>query len=1044
MEAIKKRFGGNKKTKKVQKSLLKQQYENFSGSSSESLDQTHDRLQKLISQMEILGELLSQEDINLKFLRSLPSEWRTHTLIWRNKADLEDQSLDDLFNNLKIYEAKVKSSSSTSHTTQNISFVSSQNTNSTNESSNSPQLDNDDLKQIDTDDLEEIDLKWQMAMLTMRAKRFLQRTERNLGANGTTFIGFNISKIECYNCHRRCHFARECRSPRDTRNKDTQRRNVSMETSTSNALVSQCDGVGYDNQMFTSTVFDCDELNSSESDESVSTSPMHDRYKSGEGYHAVPPPYTRTFMPPKPDLVFHDAPTTSETVPNVFHVEPNTPKPNKDLSQSNRPSAPIIKDYVFDSKNKSKVEHPTQAENLRQDIPKSRGHKHSWNRKACFVCKSLNHLIKDCDYYEKQMVQKPDKGVIDSGCSRHMTRNISYLSDFEEINGGYVAFGGNPKGGKITCKGDLTCLFVNATLDESNLWHRRLGHIDFKTMNKLVKGNGPTWLFDIDTLTQSMNYQPVAAGNQPNHHACIQENLDAGSKDHQNTDADSAFDDKENESEFHVSPSSSDKPKKHDEIAKREAKGKSPVDFAPVTAVGPNSTNSTNSFNADGSSDNVVSPNFEIDEKSLFVDPSQYPDDLDMPALEDIIYSDDEEDVGVKADFSNLETTPQIRSMTRMVKEQGGLTQINDEDFHTCMFACFLSQEEPKKVHQALKDPSWIEAMQDELLQFKMQKVWVLVDLRKGKRATCSKWVFKNKKDERGIVIRNKARLIAQGHTQEEGIDYEEVFAPVARIEAIWLFLAYASFMGFMVYVDDIIFGSTNKELCKAFEKLMKDKFQMSLMGELTFFLGLQVKQKDDGIFISQDKYVVEILRKFGLTDGKSASTPIDTEKPLLKDPDDEDVDVHIYRSMIGSLMYLTSSRPDIMFAVCACAHFQVTPKVSHLHAVKRIFRKSTAGGCQFLGCRLISWQCKKQTVVATSSTEAEYVAAARCRAQVLWIQNQLLDYEPSEIVWKKELCNSVQLIGNVGTAVEFKQLASGKVLAWCRLAVKKSPTDTT
>nr|GFA92001.1 hypothetical protein [Tanacetum cinerariifolium] len=141
------------------------------------------------------------------------------------------------------------------------------------------------------------------------------------------------------------------------------------------------------------------------------------------------------------------------------------------------------------------------------------------------------------------------------------------------------------------------------------------------------------------------------------------------------------------------------------------------------------------------------------------------------------------------------------------------------------------------------------------------------------------------------------------------------------------------------IYVDDIIFGSTNKDLCKAFEKLMKDKFQMSSMGELTFFLGLQVKQKQDGIFISHDKYVAEILRKFGLTDGKSASTPIDTEKPLLKDLHGEDLDVHTYRSMISSLMYLISSRPDIMFAVCACAHFQVTPKALHLHVVKRIFR---------------------------------------------------------------------------------------------------------
>ncbi|GJU62102.1 putative ribonuclease H-like domain-containing protein [Tanacetum coccineum] len=391
-----------------------------------------------------------------------------------------------------------------------------------------------------------------------------------------------------------------------------------------------------------------------------------------------------------------------------------------------------------------------------------------------------------------------------------------------------------------------------------------------------------------------------------------------------------------------------------------------------------------------------------------------------------------------------------------------------------------------------------------------------MVDLLLGKRAIGTKWVYRNKKDKRGIMVRNKARLVAQGYTQEEGIDYDEVFAPVARIEAIRLFLAYASFKDFVVYqmdvksaflygkieeevyvcqplgfedpefpdkvykvekalyglhqaprawyetlstylldnrfqrgqidktlfikrvksdillvqvyVDDIIFGSTKKKLCTEFEKLMHKKFQMSSMGELTFFLGLQVTQKDDGIFISQDKYVDEILKKFGFSTVKITSTPMETSKPLLKDSEAEDVNVHLYRTMIGSLMYLTSLRPDIMFAVCACARFQVTPKVLHLHAVKRIFRylkgqpklglwypkdspfdleaysdsdyagasldrKSTTGGCQFLGSRLISWQCKKQTIVSNSTTKAEYVAAASCCIKVLWIQNQMLDY---------------------------------------------------
>ncbi|GJU01522.1 putative ribonuclease H-like domain-containing protein [Tanacetum coccineum] len=296
--------------------------------------------------------------------------------------------------------------------------------------------------------------------------------------------------------------------------------------------------------------------------------------------------------------------------------------------------------------------------------------------------------------------------------------------------------------------------------------------------------------------------------------------------------------------------------------------------------------------------------------------------------------------------------------------------------------------------------------MQEELLQFKLQQVWTLVGLPHGKRAIGTKWVYRNKKDKRGIVIRNKARLVAQGHTQEEGIDYDEVFAPVPRIEAIRLFLVYASYKDFVVYqmdvksaflygkiekevyvcqppgfedpnfpdrvyVDDMIFGSTKKKLCTEFEKMMHKNFQMSSMGELTFFLGLQVKQKEDGIFISQDKYVTEILKKFSFSDVKTASTPMETHKPLLKDADGEDIDECMYRSMIGSLMYLTSSRPDIMFTVCVCARFQVNPKVLHLHAVKRIFRYLK--GQPKLGL----WYPKDSPFDLVAYTDSDYAGAS-------------------------------------------------------------------
>nr|GEW92510.1 putative ribonuclease H-like domain-containing protein [Tanacetum cinerariifolium] len=557
-------------------------------------------------------------------------------------------------------------------------------------------------------------------------------------------------------------------------------------------------------------------------------------------------------------------------------------------------------------------------------------------------------------------------------------------------------------------------------------------------------GSRPTWLFDIDTLTKSMNYQLVVVGNQLNSSAGIQEHFDAGVRNLREEFEEFSF----------------------------NSTNKVNAASTPVTAVELNSTNSTNNFSAAGPSSNAVSSNFEIGGKSLFVDPSQYPDNLAMPALEEITYLDEDENVGAKADFSNLETNitvspilttrvhkdhpvtqmigdlslaPQTRSMTRMVKEQGGLTQINNDDFYTCMFTCFPSQEEPKR---------------------------------------------------------------------EEAIDYEEVFAPVARIKAIRLFLAYASFMGLMVYqmdvkspflygtieekvyvcqppgfkdpdypdkvykvvkplyglhqaprawyetlanyivdngfqrgkinqtlfikkqkgnillvqvyVDNIIFGSTNKDLCKAFEKLMKDKFQMSSICELTFFLGLQVKQKQDGIFICQDKYVAKILTKFGLTDGKSASTPIDTKKPLRKDPDGEDVDVHTYKSMIGSLMYLTLSRPNIMFAVCACVRFHVTPKASHLHAVKQIF--SYLKGKPHLGLwypkdspfNLVAYSNSDYTIVATSSTDAKYVAAASCCAQVLWVQNQLLDYGTPSIGFMRPFGCHVTILNNLDPLGKF------------------------
>nr|GEW12796.1 ribonuclease H-like domain-containing protein [Tanacetum cinerariifolium] len=880
-----------------------------------------------------------------------------------------------------------------------------------------------------------------MAMLIIRARRFLQRKWRNLGANGTTSIGFDMSKVECYKCHRRGHFVREYTSPKDTRRNvpvETQKRNVLVETSTSNALVSQCDGVrsydwsfqaeeehtnyalmaftsssssssdnkvascskactkayvtlqsyydkltnnlrksqfdvlsyktglefvearrlvyqqnetifkedikllkldvelrdnalvafrnkfetseqerdelrlklekfqtssknlsqllanqnndktglGYDNPVFTSSMFDCDEMFSSESDVSMPASPVYDMYQSRKGYHAVPPPYTGTFMPPKPDLA-----EPTHNAPSFVHPPEHVKTP--------RPSV-------------KPVEHPILADHLRKDIPKhvvptlvltksrlvpltaarpvtsvipqpyvtrprpaknivTKSHsppKRTIHHRPSPIPSNFPHkvtTVKAPNGNPQQALK--DKGVIDSGCSRHMIRNVSYLSEFEALNEGYVSFGKNPKGGKITGKGKTRL----GKLDFDDVYFvKELKFNLFSVLQMCDKKNSVLFTdteyivvsSDFKLLDESHNRVLVTKphnkipyelllGRTPSigfmrPFGCpvtILNTLDPIGKFDGKADEgflvgysvsikEHEFEVKQSESEVHVSLSSSAMTKKHNDKTKREANGKNPVELStrgrnlceefedfsnkstnevnaastPVTAVEPNSTNSTNTL--------VLLADFSNLETNITISP--------------ILTTRVHKDHPISQIISDLSSAPLTRSITRMVIDQGGLTQINNDDFHTYMFAFFLSQEEPKRVHQALKDPSWIEAMLEELLQFKMQKVWVLVDLPKGKRA-----------------------------------------------------------------------------------------------------IGLQVKQKPDGIFISQDKYVAEILRKFGLTDRKSASTPIDTEKPLLKDPDGEDVDVYTYR-------------------------------------------KSTTGGCQFLGCRLISWECKKQTVVATSSTEAK------------------------------------------------------------------------
>nr|GEY29403.1 retrotransposon protein, putative, unclassified [Tanacetum cinerariifolium] len=271
--------------------------------------------------------------------------------------------------------------------------------------------------------------------------------------------------------------------------------------------------------------------------------------------------------------------------------------------------------------------------------------------------------------------------------------------------------------------------------------------------------------------------------------------------------------------------------------------------------------------------------------------------------------------------------------------------------------------------------------MHDELLRFKLQQVWTLVDLSNGKRAIRTKWIYKNKKDKRDIMVRNKERLVAQGYTQEEGIDYNEVFALAARIKAIRLFLACASFKDFVVYQMDVksafLYGKIEVEVYVCQPLGFEDpKFLDRVYKVEKALYGLH-----QALRACQDKYVNVILKKFGFSIMKTASTPMETSKPLMNDENAKDVDVQLYRSMIGSLMYLTSLSPDIMFDD---SPIDLEAYTDSDYAGASLDKKFTTGDYQFLRSRMILWQCKKQTIVANSNTKAEYVAVANCCRQII------------------------------------------------------------
>ncbi|GKC30124.1 retrovirus-related pol polyprotein from transposon TNT 1-94, partial [Tanacetum coccineum] len=695
-----------------------------------------------------------------------------------------------------------------------------------------------------------------------------------------------------------------------------------------------------------------------------------------------------------------------------------------------------------------------QPRNNKKTFQRSQDDKNGKSDRKCFRCGDPNHLIGECpkppkDKNERAFVGvdlEPDEWIKDSGCSKHMTGNRKLFSSYKAYNEGNVIFGSNLRGniigkgqicdnkcrvtfsehdseitkdGKVIGRGirkkglyvmklgnkpkDQICL---ATIDEnSTLWHRRLGHANMRLIQSL-------------SSMELVRNLPKLKFDQHFYDACkIRKQSHASHK------------------------------------AKNIVSTTRCLELLHMDLFGPSAVRRYG-----GNRYTLVIVD-DYSRKSLNVTFDETPppsktsplvdDDLDEEEAIKVTEKEKLEN-GIGDETLEIDEIVNIKESRNHPLENviGNLNQrtLRSQAQKQSNLFCFISTIEPKNVNEALTDKSWIVAMQKELNQFIANDVWELVP-----------------------QPRNMTIIVLNGYINEEVyvaqpprfIDFEKrdhVYklkkalygikqAPKAWYDRLKAFLIKHEYkMGMVdntlftkkkssnliiiqIYVDDIIFGSTCQDMCDEFAKIMHDEFEMSMMGELNFFLGLQIKQMEDGIFFNQSKYIKEMLKKFGLEESKPMKTPMSSDTKLTKDEECESVDSTKYRGMIGSLLYLTASRPDIMFSVCLCARFQEAPKTSHLEAVKRIFRyikgtthlglwypkgtgietvvyvdsnhagdyvdrKSTSGICTFVGCCLTSWFSKKQIALAISTIEAEYVSAEKACQQALWMKQALINYD--------------------------------------------------